>query len=838
MTSKPRFDAVGLLTWVRDRLHGRADTEHVMSFNRALFCMVLTGYLLNSGLVSLSTVAVIAVAGFLITAGLFVHIVVSPAVSPVRRVVALVADITTICVVLKIGGQNAAIFYPLIIWTIIGNGLRFGVFWLRLATVIGLIGFAVTAAMTPFWRDDVSLSIGLMIGQIMLPLYAGALIGKLTKAKSQAETANQAKNLFLASVSHELRTPLQAIIGTGDLLGKTRLTADQAEMSRTIMDASGALLSMIEDLLQFSRIEAGVVTIEASDFEVLALLDEVRGMILPACRKKGLRLTCHVGVATPLKVRADQRHIREILLNLANNAAKFTEKGGLLLAIDVHSSPDRPPMLLFEIVDTGIGVPAEAQDRIFERFTQGDKTISDRFGGTGLGLALCRSLAAELGGEVGVRSVAGYGSTFWLRVPFEPSDQVPPGHGSAPVEQPLTVLMPNNEAKGRLSHQVRARADVVWLSFGTSTPVAALDEAVLAGHCLVMETPPNLVAAQELEQAAGRLEAGRSIPLLLIDGPVLPGLGRDVRWLAPTRLPERFTAGDLQAALAIIGWLNSHRSASQPAPAHEHAADINTPRLNILVADDNRTNQLVFRKILESGGHVVEIAKDGFDVLDALERTDFDVVLIDVNMPALDGIEATKLQRVAELGLRRIPIIGLTADVSPVLAQRCRDAGMDDVVTKPITAKALLEIVLRVGVRERGDGPAMPEPVAALASVQSGVRPDAVTLDPSYLASLEKIGGLHFVFEVAGEFARDAGELIQAMIAALDKGDLGEFQSNAHALGSCAANLGASRLSQLGLDLERIAASRFTGEGRKKVAELVEELDHFVKALAERSRPA
>lgn len=816
------------IAWIRNRLRTRTDTEHVMSMNRSVFCILLSTYLLMSEEHSTVLGVSILTIGLLISSSIFIHILVSPKPNSVRRALALTADMSTICLVLHIGGEEASIFYPLILWTIIGNGLRFGISSLRLATVAGLVGFGVVVMTTPFWLENVSLTFGLIIGQIILPLYAGALIRSLTKAKLQAEAANQAKNLFLASVSHELRTPLQAIIGTGDLLGRTRLTHDQADMSRTIMDASGALLGMIDDLLQFSKIEAGSLTTTEIEFETLTLLEEVASVMRPAFVKKGLRSAFHITPRTPLKLSADQRHIREILLNLSANALKFTDQGGVLLTIDTDIREGALPHLVFEIVDTGIGIPQEAHERIFERFTQADRTISDRFGGTGLGLALCKKLVTELGGEIGVHSEPGTGSTFWFHVPFNPVTGTHSSHLRS--KQPLTVVLPNDQAKGRLYHHLRDRdQDVEWVTPGVTPVAGVLDTAFSKGRCAVMATPSTPPAIQELDLAVRRLERGRALPLVLIDDTAPLVSDVDLRWLAPVRLSKKFSDEELEAALSIAGLLNGNRPSVMTAPVP--AAEAPHSACHVLVADDNRTNQLVLTKILESGGHTVQVVSDGEEVLDALDRVQFDLVIIDVNMPNMDGIEATKLQRVAELGLQRIPIFGLTADATPELAKRCKDAGMDDCITKPVTANRLLELVGRVGKAERRTGRVE---TSDRIQVRYEGRETAI-LDPRYLADLEKVGGPHFVFEVAGEFTRDAGVLIKSMIGALDEGDVGKFQFNAHALGSSAANVGAVRLSKLGLYLEHMGASKLTAEGRDRVRDLVHELDEFVKALAERT---
>lgn len=817
---------MGWVRWVRARLTGRPDTEHVMSLNRAAFCILMALYVVLSGEHEPWTGPSLLATGLLITIGLFAHILLSPAPNAVRRLIALTADLATICFVLHIGGEPAAIFYPLILWTIIGNGLRFGIGSFRLAALVGLIGFGAVVATTPFWWENLALATGLLVGQVSLPLYAGALVSSLSRAKAKAEAANRAKDLFLASVSHELRTPLQAIIGTGDLLASTRLASDQADMTRTIMSSSNALLSMIDGLLQFSRIEAGSIDKKEVEFDVLDLLDEVRCIVWPTCQPKALRLALYLDPGILPRIIADRRHIRDVLLNLAGNAAKFTDTGGILLSVAPAPSnrTGSGPHLVFEVVDTGIGVAPDAQARIWERFVQADPQIADRYGGTGLGLALCRRLVEAIGGEIGLRSVPGKGSTFWFRIP------VAPGTGSPGVAAPygtgFIVTLPNDQVKGRLHHHFGVHGVAAeWPTPASMTVAQTLEAAVGNGRCVVMQTPSTLMGLGELNVAVQRLEGGKPLPLMLVDGPVLVGADADLRWLAPIRLPERFTDGELQVALDFVSRLKHLRS-----PIRGGSSADSTPSRrsqHILLADDNRTNQMVLAKMLEAGGHTVRIVSDGEEALDALERETFDLVLLDVNMPKLNGIEAAKLQRVAELGLRRVPIIGLTADASPQRAIECREAGMDDAVTKPIDAQALLAAIDRVSAHriEKTDSG------RGRAAIEELFWEKAEVINPQYLADLARLGGQPFVIEVASEFMRDAAEVIRDMIAALDEGDATKFQFSAHALGSMAGNVGAVRLNKLGLHLERMTPQGIVSEGRAMVRHLLHELDQFVNAV-------
>ena len=347
------------------------------------------------------------------------HIVIYPAPSPWRRLMAMLLDIGAVSYELSIGGVVTSWLFPAYLWIVFGNGFRFGYRFLLLAMALSIVGFTTAAAVNPFWTQRPELIAGVAIGLIIVPLYALAFILTLSKARHQAEEASNAKSLFLANVSHELRTPLNAIIGMGALLQNSRLDLEQAEMAYTIKAAAGSLLTMINGILDLSRIEAGHMPVTDELFDLARLLGEIRTVVLSEARLKGIELSLHVTARTPLLLRGDSRWVREVLLNLIGNAIKFTDTGGVSVGIDGRLLDDSHVRMCFEVVDTGIGIAEEAQERIFDMFTQADEAIVRRYGGTGLGLALCRKVVRMLGGEIGVQSAPGKGSTFRIDLDLE-----------------------------------------------------------------------------------------------------------------------------------------------------------------------------------------------------------------------------------------------------------------------------------------------------------------------------------------------------------------------------------------------------------------------------------
>jgi two-component system, sensor histidine kinase RpfC len=824
------------LSWVASRLRNRPDSEHELTVNRLALSGTAFAYLIIAAMFGRADAAEMLREQWLyfavyeiVSISLFVHLLYHPGISVSRRLIGMVSDLGLFSYGMYVGGEAFAPLYPIYLWTIFGNGFRFGVSYLFAATATSVVGFGIAIVSAPFWHEHRGLAAGLMAGLILLPLYVSTLIRKLSQAKRQAEEANRAKSAFLASISHEFRTPLNAIIGLSDLLGKTKLDSEQEEMSETIGKSGHQLLALINSILDFSRAESGRITVKAADFDLVSMLSEIRSMLTLEAQRKNVGLTFHCTARTPQLLVGDKNHLEEVLTNLASNAVKFTERGYVNIAVDAVAWDADTVRLRFEVTDTGIGISPDAQSRIFDRFTQADETIIDRFGGTGLGLAIAKQLVELQGGTIGVESAPEKGSTFWFEIDFKAQAQ-----DQTQVRMPPTpvVLVGGDESFRR----------IVSGCVPIAKAVADMDEAAAALASLRADgvrRPIAIVhqqACATADETTFRRIAGDNLgcapALILVTDKRAEGLPAPVtRSRFVTTLVEPADPAKLAAALRIARG-NMAGDRSEESRSTEIVPSGRS--LSILVAEDKRTNQIVIAKILDRAGHRVTLVDNGEAALDMLEMQEFDLVLMDVNMPVMNGIEAAKLYRFAALGRPHVPVVALTADATEEVARRCEEAGMDACITKPIEPNRLLEIIATLVPEQNKDAQLVPS--SADVANYPGARPrlraaPTSAVDVQTLDALEELGGKDFVDELASQFIKDGNEVLDALAEAAASGDLKAFREQLHALRSAAANVGARGIYEMCLGWRHIAPEDFAIRGETHLKKLNEEFERVRMAL-------
>ena len=826
-----RFTLPEFVRRLQERIRARPDTE----FQQALIRLcIVAGFYLYFSLGGLEhSPAIDAQVHFLglgltiISLSLVLGSILDPDISVARRSIGMVHDFTVATYLLSISHETGAPVVATYLWVTLGNGFRYGMPYLRISMIASAIGFIVVYQFNTFWQAHTPLWWGIWFTLIAIPLYSSSLLKQLHAAVRREHEASQAKSHFLANMSHELRTPLNGVIGVADLLADTKLDKEQKEFAQIIRASANTLLELIDNVLDISRIEAGRIISTGEDFDLHRLINGTTAMMESQAQGKGLVLAAHIAPQTPFHLHGDARHLRQVLINLIGNAIKFTEHG----RVDVYVRPvglGQPQRLRFEIVDTGIGIPEAAQAHIFDSFTQADPSVTRRFGGSGLGTTIAKQLVETLGGQIGLHSREGEGTTLWFELPFALQSSEP--HASNEhFEVPMRVaILAGTELSARLQTRVR-NWGAETVSVDNTARLAAELSAYLSGGpplgAVVIERsslPGDPVAFLHLLRDDPSLAA---LPIILIESD--PGV-------APSRDTQLVRAGYASVLRTPVNstlLFNAiHAVVSHDMPPnvvslalHFQAQAGHAPRLRILVAEDNPVNQRVIRGLLEHAGHQCFLAQDGEEALAMLESADqpYHLAIIDMHMPHMSGPELVQRWRFMEQG--HLPVIMLTADARAEAQESCEAAGADAFLTKPVNSRELVDLIARLASQQV-------ESVAAVAPPRSD---QVKELEESVLDDLAKLGGATFVQDLLTSFTEDSERALRDIERALAAEDYGQWHDQLHKLKGGASDVGANQLAQLCAEAERIKPYEMTESiARQKLDEVRLALASAEDALA------
>jgi len=780
-----------MLEIVKQRLKNRLDSEHEQAFIRLILVSIVFTWFFSFDHLTAYKVC----AGYLLLSLLLIlWIIISPKPNSARRIIGAIGDMSATSAGLFLAGEMATPLLAVYLWVITGNGFRYGIKYLFISMALALTGFMAAYFIHPFWTEHLWISAAIFITIIIVPLYMVSLIKKLHLAIHEAKAANQAKSQFIANMSHELRTPLNGIIGMNDLSLSTKLNSEQKRFAFVIKESAYHLLGLIERILDMAKIEAGKLELTNEPFDLHQLMHGVVAMFEGQAAEKQITIALNIDPQVPFDLVGGPKHLRQVLLNIIGNAVKFTLSGSVTVSVRQARDSDGT-QLVFSVSDTGIGMSAEAQKKVFEHFTQADTSITRRFGGTGLGTTIAKKMTETMGGSIELKSELGVGTTFTIQIPFERQA----GKTTAKdLTQVNILLLGEAGSTGALETMLNRWATHYSVIEDEKLILSRLVDAWSVGQpydVLILQNELLQYQPESIAHAIRDKHELNELDMILIapeqNGLLEPALiEAGFSTLLHQPLQESLLFNALHASSVI------HHSSDVISIAEVMQKKSTLQKMNILLAEDNPVNQEVMNEMLTRAGHSVDIVEDGELALNALAgEKSYDLVILDMNMPDLSGLDVLKQFRFMDTSAS-IPVLMLSADALAETVKQCLEAGANDYLTKPVQATTLLEKISEYSPH------AQTQNDKADVIEQCQKKRDTL-FDESVLQDLfALISSPEKQQQLLDTFVQTSRDHLKQLQLVAGKGDIQAYLLRIHSLRGGAATLGASSIVSLCSQIE------------------------------------
>jgi len=805
---------------LKKRVASRQDSEHEQTLVRLIIGVALLAYFhsdmhvkLISDVTNLILTQQISLYFLSISVALYLATLLSLSKPAIRRISGIILDVTAISAILTVTDGEVLPIIVLYPWVIIGNAMRYGNTYMLVATVTSLAGIVTMCTISTYWSNQLLACTTLIIGLITLPFYLGALLKRLNTALDEANNSVRAKSQFIAHMSHELRTPLNGVIGMADLLKGTNPTHEQTEYIETINTSAYTLLELIENILDVSKLEAQKMVIETTEFDLHKLVNEVSSIFEPQINLKNIKYAVHTDPEIPYKICGDPLHLKQVLMNLMSNAIKFTRDGGVELRILCEVREKYYTRVCFKVIDTGIGIPLDAQTKIFDSFQQADASTTRKYGGTGLGTTISKELVKLMGGDLRFQSKPGIGSTFYFSLPFKTIQTTDDIQESLSMKGNKVLLLCSDNLAEPLQQSLdKWEIDHTRIASCARIISMLLDNKDLADkvHSIIIENHNIEMEIQQFSMIFKSNKKLKHISLIAYDkqhekdiDDVYFQAGIDTVLHAPFDDRVLFNALHVTKSMhksdKLVSICNKFQSFSF---ASEHT-------LKILVAEDNKTNQMVIEKLLTKAHHNVTLANDGKEVLDYLAHShSYDLIILDMNMPYYNGLEI--LNTLSYMNTTQsIPTIVLTADTTVETRTDCKKAGANAVITKPIDSQVLFETISQccqtIGSTQKNNNSNL---------LRESDLEKNIIINLNRLENIQEIcADPSFFVGLVETFYHDVDTIIKSMEEHIKNKNVIEYKNDVHGLKSIAGNIGANYLYVL--------ASQFLDYAKDKSADIV-----------------